>query len=212
MVSVRSLRHRKLVLISPGPIIRVNPWEVHINDPEFYDSIYTSASGFDKVHEHLAWTNGPGAAQSTIPHALHKLRRTALNPLFSKKQIKLFAPEIQDRAARLCNRFHSEYKSAGKVLRLDLAFGCFAMDVVTEYAFAREYKYMDYPEFIAPFVEMGRNFLKTVHTLRLFPILRKTMTSLPNRVATMLNPKIGHFFSFQDVRIILTTDKTLLMV
>lgn len=106
-------------------MIRIDPWEVHINDPEFYDTIYTSTRGFDKVPQHVDWTNGPESGQGTAPHALHKIRRAALNPFFSKRQIVPFAYEIQDLAETLCHKI-SEH---GSVLRLDRAFGCVAVDV-----------------------------------------------------------------------------------
>jgi hypothetical protein len=31
-----------------GPIIRINPWELHISDPKFYDTLYSANQKRDK--------------------------------------------------------------------------------------------------------------------------------------------------------------------
>ena len=37
-----------------GPIIRINPYEVHINDPDFYDEVYVSGSR--RKTDQWSWT------------------------------------------------------------------------------------------------------------------------------------------------------------
>jgi hypothetical protein len=69
-----------------GPIVRINPWEVHINDPEYFETIYSTAA-FNRVPQHVSWSNIPNCLVFTVSHNLHRIRRSAMNPFFSKRQV-----------------------------------------------------------------------------------------------------------------------------
>jgi len=143
----------------------------------------------------------PGASVSTVSHSLHKIRRAAAGPLFTKRQVAIFAPEIQARADRLVNRFNYEYKSTGRVLCISEAYGCFSADIVTEFAFARGYDYLDHPEFKATFVYMVAKVVDMMHTLFHFPILRTILKKLPESWVEKVNPKMAVIFAFRRVSV-----------
>jgi cytochrome P450 len=86
-----------------GPIIRINPWELHIRDPDFYDTIYSATARRDKVLAHQ-WQGSYGSVVNTVDHDLHKQRRKALNPYFGKRQLQHFGTFIQSRADKICER------------------------------------------------------------------------------------------------------------
>lgn len=140
-----------------GPIIRINPHEVHINDPDFFDTIYSSERR-DKSEYHTRTIPNRLSAFGTTDHDLHRRRRAALNPFFSKTQIRRFSPWIQERADILCRRLEEEYKGTGKVLVLNDAFTCFTADNIMRYSFAEHHNYVESPDFEAPLLKYIGSF------------------------------------------------------
>jgi hypothetical protein len=58
-----------------GPIVRINPWELHVNDPDFCDELYTGASRRrDNVAYHAGQFGNGDSAFVTVPHELHRIR------------------------------------------------------------------------------------------------------------------------------------------
>lgn len=80
-----------------GPIVRINPEEVHILDPDFYDEIYAGPSR--KRDKWSYFCNAHGVTQSsfaTVKHETHRMRRAALNPFFSKQKVRSLQPRIEN--------------------------------------------------------------------------------------------------------------------
>lgn len=67
-----------------GPIVRINPDELYIQDSDFYEELYSRVARRDK-YEHDAGRLGNNTSIfTTSDHNLHALRRSCLNAMFSK--------------------------------------------------------------------------------------------------------------------------------
>ena len=63
-----------------GPIIRINPYQLHVNDPEFWDTLFT-ASNNNRRDRWSWWTRGaviPKSLLGTVEQGLHRRRRASL--------------------------------------------------------------------------------------------------------------------------------------
>ncbi|TGO54960.1 hypothetical protein BCON_0099g00200 [Botryotinia convoluta] len=71
-----------------GPIIRITPDEIHVNDFGVLDTIYAPPSSRrDKYARNLKQLRVPGSVGSTVSFDVHKKRREALVPFFSKRNL-----------------------------------------------------------------------------------------------------------------------------
>jgi cytochrome P450 len=92
-----------------GPIIRMGPDEVHVNDPAFYNEMYTpNARRRDKSRLWFWMVDsgqfGDGSTFMTMSHELHRLRRSGLNPFFSKRMVRELEPRVVKEVERLRER------------------------------------------------------------------------------------------------------------
>ena len=91
-------------LILVGPIIRVTPREVHIQDASFLDTIYP-VSNHHKRDKDWLQTRGLDVGMSTsgtISHDLHRRRREALSSFFSQKNVMMLESSIKQKVLQLC--------------------------------------------------------------------------------------------------------------
>lgn len=180
-----------------GPIVRISPREVHIQDSSFFEILYSKKSG-RKLKELERRFNNTLAAFSTSDSDLHRVRRGALNPFFSKRRIAERAVLIQVHMDKLCHRLKAEWQGRDRVLAVNDMWGCFALDNVAEYAFGRQYNSIHAVDFKAPFVNSITALTEPVHWMTQFPWLA-FMFNLPDNFLVWLNPEAKLVVDYTNV-------------
>ena len=106
-----------------GPIIRVTPDEIHISDVGFLDTIYApSSSPRDKYEYQLRSLRVPGGVGTTPSLEVHRKRREALSPFFSKRNVVSLEQTITDKVQQLCQLLSKHTSDQTPVKLSDLFF------------------------------------------------------------------------------------------
>lgn len=169
--------------------MRINPRQVHINDPDFYDDIYAgSHRKRDKDPTFPPKLAASLSVISTVPHEHHRLRRGVLNQFFSKRSVTHLEPIIHEKIDKLGDRFRDALKT-GTVLKLEYAFAGLTADVISHYCYGASYRYLDdqFPNNDLKDAFAGLFLLS--HILYFFPRLGDLMNSIPPWLMVRIDPK-----------------------
>jgi cytochrome P450 len=119
-----------------GPIVRIGPEEVHIQDADFYSEIYANAARKRDKYPFYIWPvrtvsdkYGNHAAFFTVDHDLHRRRRNILNHFFSKKNIHDLEGRVCGKIRRLEMRLR-ESIGTGRPVDLLSAFSALTMGML----------------------------------------------------------------------------------
>ncbi|OTB08292.1 hypothetical protein M426DRAFT_52547 [Hypoxylon sp. CI-4A] len=179
-----------------GPIVRIGPNEVHIQDVTFYDTLYSNSRHSDKLKHLEHRFNNRLATFPTSEHSVHRIRRAAINPFFSKRRISQHAPDVQAHMDRLCKRVSSEFLANGSILNLNNMWGAFTADVVVQYTLEKPYDFILKPDFRADFSDAMVDLLDPVHFITQFPWLINAFKLLPDWVIGMISPSMASVQKF----------------
>ncbi|KAI1440484.1 putative cytochrome P450 [Annulohypoxylon stygium] len=162
-----------------GPIVRISPEELHCNDPSFIPTLYASGSAHRDKYEHFtnAWI-----IFGTLNHDLHRLRRRALNRLFSKTSVSKLEPMIHEKVELLGQQLFTYIKDESPA-NLTQAFSCLAADVVMAYCFARNENFLGNRAFQSHhwYAQRDMSFLGLY--AKHFPSILPLVLSLPTQKA-----------------------------
>ena len=176
--------------------MRINPYEIHIIDPDFYNELYVSNRALDKYEWWIKLAGADGSSFSTVPHDLHRLRRGALNPFFSAQSVAKLEPLIRSKVGNLCARFDT-IAQTGEIVRLDAAFMALTMDIICDYAFAKDRRYLDEPDFKLQWKKTIIGAFEGGALGRQFPWMLPLMKRLPLSVVSAMDPSVGYLLSWQ---------------
>ncbi|KAI0109167.1 cytochrome P450 [Nemania sp. FL0031] len=179
-----------------GPIIRINPWEVHISDPDYYDVLYATRSKHSKYEPWKKRMGLEGSTFETTHNSEHNRRRQAVAPFFTRQRVLNYLPYIQKCVDKLCEHIEREYSGKKKPLILDDAYSALTSEVIVYYSFALSYNFLDLPEFKSPFTNAARKVALGVHAGGHFPWILWLQQSMPLSWVGFLNPVLKHVFEF----------------
>lgn len=124
----------------------------------------------------------PGSSFETIGHDLHRLRRNAINPFFSKRSIVAMEPLIKEKISLLSHNFHANFANSTPV-NLRVAFSSLTLDVISDYCYGKSFGALEDKKI----GEMWSNTLTVIMSITTivmhFPILFEIMAWLPDSLA-----------------------------
>jgi cytochrome P450 len=196
--ALQNYKHSHALTI--GPIIRISPYELHVNDPAFFDTLYNRQDGiwhkYDWAVDAFATK---GATLWTADHTLHKNRRVPLSPFFSKVKVA----NQQDMIVRHVNKLFarlSGFAASKESVDLGAALTAFVRDVVDEYIFGKHYNDLEKEDFAAGMVvaaQAGGLLWRTTKFFRFFgPMVRLIP---PKWMIQVADPAMKEFFRFMIV-------------
>ncbi|RKL19410.1 hypothetical protein BFJ68_g3684 [Fusarium oxysporum] len=171
-----------------GPIVRINPYEVHINDDSFYDEIYASGPHHPRNKIRFMSTHDESMFDSYAAET-HRVRRAALSGSFSKQSIRALEPQILQTIHQLAGRM-SSLRESGEVVNFKALYSGLTMDVIAQYCFGESMDNMKQDQF-------GKELLDFFHEMpqahpigRMFPWLFDIIQKIPISYLAKLDPKL----------------------
>jgi hypothetical protein len=191
-------KHKPL-MYHPGPIVRINPREIHIRDSSYYDEIHAGASRKRSKDPKYAIAFGaPNSLVGTITHDHHRFRRSLLSNYFSKRSVVDLGPSIHDKVDKLIARFEQAHQ-AGDVLHLQLDFAALTADVITDYCYGWSYGYLEGEKGSVSndLVDAVNGLMVMIHINRFFPFLISIFRNAPPTLLRWLQPNMADLFDLK---------------
>ncbi|MCJ1381084.1 hypothetical protein MMC17_004193 [Xylographa soralifera] len=176
-----------------GPIIRINPYELHVSDPAYIGMLYASSASGEKGDKWEWYTKQfgtVGAMFSTNGHDRHRARRAALSRFFSMASVRRLQPVIQERVERMIERFREYKDKEDAAITINVAFAGFTNDVVMEYSYGRSDHRVEVDDFGRQYhdalMASGKAGILLKHCSWILNLIR----SLPEWLAIRISPDL----------------------
>ncbi|KAF7596083.1 hypothetical protein BBP40_003345 [Aspergillus hancockii] len=182
-----------------GPIVRVAPNEVHINDPYFYADIYAgNARKRDKTGK---WARMlitiPRATAATVDHDMHLSRRNIVLKQFSKRSVQEIEPRMRPHIEKTLHIFERTYRTGG-VLAMDAVFSAMGSDITSDYIYGVPLGFLDDPYLKNEMRVAQRRMLSYGHLLTNIPFAVNLRGLLPRVLTRRFLPDTELIFKNED--------------
>jgi cytochrome P450 len=147
-------------------MIRINPDELHCNDPAFTDEIYAGGNRVRDKWQHFLNTGATGpiavGSFSTALHESHRVRKGAMARFFSRGQMLKLESEVHTFTQRVCDKM---LRTKGP-FDLKEAFNCYTADIISQYSFGEPMGFVDQEGWEPNFAAWVKSFFNTAYMMR----------------------------------------------
>ncbi|KAL8697028.1 MAG: hypothetical protein Q9224_002505, partial [Gallowayella concinna] len=179
-----------------GNIVRVNPDELHVKDPEWYQVLYSGpTSRRDRYPPAAKMIGVTGATFSTVSHSHHRIRRRALNPYFSKSSTASLEPFIQRRVELLCRSLKQQLREGP--VELHTIYLAFANDTVCSFAFHYSMNLLEDPSLARDWKATISAIASMTPLVKQFPWLHDAVEWIPPSLLNRIAPQFARIKELQ---------------
>ncbi|KAJ1326613.1 cytochrome P450 family 628 [Microdochium nivale] len=186
--------HRKY-----GPIVRIRPDLVHVNDPAFIDQLYSQSPKHrrERYSTIIRAFQSPGSILGTVDHDMHRRRRAVLNPFFSQGNVRRLEPIINDTLVNLLRRMDG-WAQQGRPVQFNDPLRAATKDIIEAYAFGEGgAKYLDMEDCNKPFFDVvGPQPFAHIGTHFLW--LSIFLRNVPPAVMKFMIPRVTTFVAYME--------------
>jgi hypothetical protein len=164
-----------------GPIVRINPRELHIKDPSFYDTLYGGPLNKRDRDPPFIQTGMPLSTFETAPSGLHRERRKLLSPFLSTQAVTGLQSVVREKVDLICGHM-SRRVGTGEFMDMHALSASFAADVMSSYVFGPEncYGYLNNAEISTEWKKNINSIFEGLLFLRHLPYTLDPARVFPN--------------------------------
>jgi cytochrome P450 len=181
-----------------GPVVRINPDEIHFNDPDFLDALYPGPGRKTGKPKFVGVRSGtPHSIVATVDHDMHRRRRNAIAPFFSGASIRRLEPIMKEYMAKILSRMEQSGKRS-EVVELHRVFKACTSDLITIYAFGDSFNFIDEKEYGKSYFDAVDGFFGLTHIFGNFPWFATLVRSVPAWVFNGVFPSMREVSEKQE--------------
>ncbi|PSR80440.1 cytochrome P450 [Coniella lustricola] len=173
-----------------GPIVRITPDEVHVDDPSAVEQVYpTLGRKTDKPAWLDARTGVPGSTFSTVHHDQHRQRRSAISPFFSPASVHRLEHILKENLGKMLARL-DRHSRAGDIVQIHYVFKALASDLITFYCFDQSMNHLDASEYGRGDMDASDKLFFLTHIGKVLPWVMNVYAHAPGWIIRVLLPDV----------------------
>ncbi|KAI4093907.1 MAG: hypothetical protein LQ339_007589 [Xanthoria mediterranea] len=174
-----------------GPIVRINPHEIHVSDGAWLDTLYPGPGPVRDKYAPSAHMSGvPQGTFGTVDHYIHRQRRAAVKTFVSKKTVQTVQPSIRSTVELLCREFN-RFATSRETFECGTFFLAWATDSVAKYLENDTYGLLENAHRRREWQETISQVVELTPLVKQFPSFMPFVLRVPGWLMRVVSPKMN---------------------